>query len=156
MLARDFFDSVRAASIDADRCRRQLDQLEERARSLGGGGFEPRTRSTPDPRRMEGRIATYVDMDAKLERRMDDDYALIDRACAVLYGAEQDGRGGLSAHLAPIYSDVLWWRYVAADDWRHVARVLDYSPKQLQSFVVTALEWLDEDAPMRLRAMMEV
>ena len=144
MTARDFFESVRAASIDVDRCRRQLERLEARARSLGGGGFEPRTRSTPDPHRMEGRIAAYMDMDAQLDARMEADYALIDRACRVIYGPDEDGRGGVASHFAPVYADVLWWRYCAAEDWRHVARAVDYSISQARMLASTALAWIDE------------
>ena len=68
--ARDFFSRVLAASRDAERCQRQLREMESRARSLGGGGVEPRTRSTPDPHRMERRSDAYMDRESALERRM--------------------------------------------------------------------------------------
>jgi len=142
--ARDFFERARAASIDAETCRRQLDALEQRAKALGGGGFEPRTRSTPDPQRMEGRIARYVDMEAKLRSRMEEDYRLIDIACDVLYGPEQDGDGGLSRALSPVSADVLWWRYLDDATWETVGRTVSKSARTCQSLASGALSWMDE------------
>lgn len=140
--ARDFFERARAASQDAERCRRQLLQLESRAKSVGGVGFEPRTTSTPDPHRMQGRIAAYMDMERKLEERMDADYVAIDRACTVIYGdAEHDG---LDRVQSPVWADVLWWRYLDDATWDAVSRTVGYSPRTCSTFCDAALRWIDE------------
>lgn len=138
--ARDLFESAKEASKDAERCRRQILTLESRASSLGGGGTGQRVSSTPDPKRMELRIATYVDQERKLDARMEDDYRLIDLATRVLYGCE--GVKGVDS-VSPTWADVLWWRYLDNASWRDVARAVDYSPTQCQTFAKNAFEWID-------------
>ena len=140
MHPREFFESAREASADAERCRRQLMRLEASALSLGGGGQGPRVRSTPDPRRMEARAVRHADMEERLEARMEADYALIDRACAVLYG---DGRrSGLDMLLSPVAADVLWWRYLDGATWERVARAVGPSPRACQQERSRALAWM--------------
>ena len=89
--AREFFESAREAARDAERIRRQLDAMESRTLSLGGGGFEPRVRSTPDPDRMGLRVSALIDHGGMLERRQAEDYRLIDAACRILYGPDDRG-----------------------------------------------------------------
>lgn len=140
--SRRYFEQVLSASRDAESCVRQLARLEGRAASLSGGSFEPRTRSTPDPRRMEGRIATYVDMESKFESRMAEDYATIDRACAVLYG--DDAHAGLYERSA-VWADVLWWRYLDGATWDRVGSAVGYSARPCQQFRDQAFAWMDEN-----------
>jgi hypothetical protein len=141
--ARDFFDAVRDASIDAERCRRQLLQLEARATSLGGGGFGERVSCTNDHDRMGGRVALYVDREEQLRERMGADYAMIDRACVVLYGPDQR-TGGMSDEVSSTWADALWWRYCGAETWESAARAVGYSLRQLHTICDSALLWLDE------------
>ena len=138
--ARDLFDAASSASKDAERCRRQILALESRARSLGGGGTGQRVASTPDAHRMEARIAAYVDQERNLDARMEDDYRLIDLATRVLYGCE--GVEGVDS-VSPTWADVLWWRYLDNASWRAVAKNVDYSPTQCQTFAKNAFEWID-------------
>ena len=64
--AREFFNAVREAAIDAERCRVQLEELEERAQSLGGTTFEARVRGgTHD--RMERNAVAHVDREGELQ-----------------------------------------------------------------------------------------
>ncbi len=145
MSARDWFASVREASLDAERCKRQLSTLERRMHATGGGGFEPRVRGGgSDPDKMGRRVGAYVDMESVLSRRMEDDYELIDRACTVLYGKDQDGRGGVCGERGPTWADVLWWRFCAAETWRNVARSVGYSVRPCQEMCSQALAWIDE------------
>ena len=144
MNARDVMALARAASQDAERCRRQLEQLETQALSLGGGGFEPRTRSTPDPHRMERRVDRLMEREKALESRMDADYAVVDRVTSLVYGDAQDGHGGVCEGLGPAYADVLWWRYLDDATWRKVADVVGYSERSCQKMATRALDWMDE------------
>ena len=139
--ARQFFETVREASKDAERCRTQLLRLEGRARSLGGGGFEPRTRSTPDPQRAQRRMDAYMDQERRLERRMDEDYDVIGRSDVVLYG--DAGRPGLDRVQSPVWADVLWWRYLDDATWDAVADAVGYSPRTCQEMCDQALAWID-------------
>lgn len=144
MNARDYFDWVRDASRDAESIRQQLMALESRAKALGGGGFEPRTRSTPDPRRMEGRIVAYMQREEELKARQEADYAIIGRACRLLYGEDEDGRGGVSAGCGTLHADVLWWRYLDDSPWKQVASVLNSSITTCRAAHDAALRWIDE------------
>ena len=140
--ARDFFDRVRAASQDAERCRTQLLALESRSLSLGGGGFEPRVRSTPDPQRMTRRVDAYVDREDALRQRQSDDYAIIDAASVVLYG--DDERDGMDKEVSLVWADVLWWRYLGCATWQQVHDAVHYSVRQCQTFKSAAFDWMDE------------
>lgn len=138
--AREFFEAAREASRDAERIRRQLDAMAERAEALGGGGFEPRVRSTGEPDRMGSRVAAMVDREAMLVERQADDYALIDAACRVLYGDGSDS--GLWA-LVGWRADALALHYLDDMTWAEVAAKLCYSESHVQHEAQVALDVAD-------------
>lgn len=140
MTAHEFFEAAREASRDAERCNRQLASLESRMLALGGGGFEPRVRSTPDPQRMQVRANAYVDMEAALTRRREEDYALIDSACRVLYGTDSDA--GLWA-LVGWRADLLAQHYLNDRTWAEVGAIMGYSASHCQQQAQVALEVAD-------------
>ena len=139
--ARELFESAREASKDAERIRRQLLELEQRASSIGGGGFEARVSSTSDPDKMGRRVGAMVDAEAALRLRQDEDYRLIDAACMVLYG--EGGRGGLAALVPPWWADVMWWRYLADESWERIGSIVGYSAHRCWEVAQTALEVAD-------------
>lgn len=143
--ARDLFQQAREASRDAERIRRQLVEMRERSTSLGGGGFEPRVRTTPDHDSMGSRVASMVDRERALARRQAEDYELIDLACAALYGSDQTGEQGL-AGLVPEtwWADVLWWRYLDDSTWEQVGRAVGYSSRRCFDVAQAALDIADE------------
>lgn len=141
--ARDFFERVRAASKDAESCNRQLAAMESRALSLGSQGFEPRVRSTGAPDRMQRRSNAYMDREGALERRMQDDYDMIDRGCLVIYGSDEVR--GLDSVVSPVWADILWWRYLDDAKWDYIAGVVDYSVRPCQLMRDQALRWIDEN-----------
>jgi len=143
--AREFFDAAREAARDAERCRRQLAEMEGRAASLGGGGFEPRVRSTPEPDRMAGRVAAMVDREGMLERRQDECYEVIDAACRVLYGP--DNRSGLYA-LVGWPADAIWHHYLGLRTWEEVGELLGYSPAHARRMASMALDLADANGQM--------
>lgn len=143
--AKEFFEEVRAAAIDAERCRSQLEALEFKMHAFGGGGYEPMARSCVDPDKIGRRVAAYVDMERNLEGRMKRDWALIDRACVVLYGEDQMGGGGLDKVKSSRWADALWWRYVAAESWEVVARSTNSSVRPCQQAIGNALAWIDKN-----------
>jgi len=142
MTARDFFDRVRDASQDAERCRTQLLTLESRALSLGGGGFGQRVSSTHDPQRQQVRSNAYMDREEALRRRQAEDYDVIDAASVVLYG--DDTRDGMDKAVSQVWADVLWWRYLGCAKWATVHEAVHYSVRQCQVFKDAALAWMDE------------
>ena len=138
--AREFFEAVRSASMDLERIRRELESMEERATALGGGGFDPRVRSTPAHDRMGNAVAALVDRETKLRAQQDDHYALIDRACALLYGTDNDL--GLRVSFGwP--ADALYHHYLALRTWDETARILGYSASHVRNMSKAALDYVD-------------
>lgn len=141
--ARKFFDRVLSASDDAASCQRQLKLMESGTLSLGGSGFEPRVRSTPDPHRQQNRSNAYMDRERSLQSRMDEDYRIIDLGSLVLYG-DADGRRGLDHEQSPKMADILWWRYLGGVTWDRVARAVNMSVRPCQIMHNQAFAWMDE------------
>lgn len=141
MGAREFFESVREASLDAERCRRQLEAMEQRALAIGSPSFDARV-SGGDHDRLARDVASLVDREGKLQSRIDGDYDLIDLACAVLYG--DDGiSDGLAAIAPPWWADAIYHRYVAARTVPETARLVGYSTRHVQGCVRAAFEIMD-------------
>jgi hypothetical protein len=143
--AREFFEAARSAAREADRIGRELAEMEASADATGGWGFEPRVRSTPEPDRMASRVASKVDREGMLERRQEEDYRLIDAACAVLYGP--DNRSGLYA-LVGWPADAIWHHYLGLRTWEEVADMMGYSVRHVQSCVRVAFELADANGQM--------
>lgn len=140
--ARAFFQDVREAAISIQRVRRQLEALDDSARYGVGSGIHEHVSTSGNG--VERRMIGYADQSEKLEARMDRDYRLIDMACCVLYGPDQDGMGGLSAYKSGAYADAIWWRYVAAEVWKVVASCMDLSVSQSQKLCNDGLRAIDE------------
>ena len=143
--AREFFEAAREAARDAARISRQLDGMERRALALGGGGFEPRVRSTPDADRIGRAVDSLLDNEAILRERRESDYALIDAACAVLYGP--DNRSGLYA-LVGWPADAIWHHYLGLRTWEDTADLMGYSTRHVQTCVAAALDVADANGQM--------
>lgn len=143
--AREFFEAAREAARDAERIRRQLDGMERRSTALGGGGFEPRVRSTPDPDRIGRDVSAKLDQEARLREREDEDYRAIDAACAVLYGP--DNRSGLYA-LVGWPADAIYHHYLALRTWDETARMMGYSVRHVCRAVDVAFDLADANGQM--------
>ena len=128
--ARDFFESVREASREAERTRLTLLQMEARegaraqtyAERVSVGGERDRMAQT-DAR---------MDYEGRMRERIEEDYALLDLACRALYG-EDSGKGGLDALMGSAVADCISFRYVDARPWSEVARLLGYSRWSVRS-----------------------
>lgn len=122
--ARDFFESVREASREAERTRLTLLQMEARegaraqtyAERVSVGGERDRMAQT-DAR---------MDYETRMAERIEQDYRLLDMACAVLYG-EESGKGGVDRLMGSAVADCMSFRYVDARPWPEVAALLGYS-----------------------------
>lgn len=122
--ARDFFESVREASREAERTRLTLLQMEARegaraqtyAERVSVGGERDRMAQT-DAR---------MDYEERMRERIEEDYALLDLACRVLYG-EESGKGGVDRLMGSAVADCISFRYVDARPWPEVAALMGYS-----------------------------
>lgn len=141
--ARDLFDAARDAAMECERTRQMLLRMEHAAEGIGGASFEPRVRTTSEPDRMGSRVAALIDREDAWRARIEEDERLMDHAVRVIYGADQDGRGGVDALLGATYADILWWRYLAAESWEGVARAVGYSARRCVELRDIALDFVD-------------
>lgn len=140
--AREFFSAVRRAAADADRISRELARMEAaegvRAQSYSGGGRGTRADAN-------GTAATIARMDyeRRVSRRREEDYALVDSACDVIYGSGQTGMGGIDALLGSAVADMVWWRFCACASWSEVAAHCELSVRRCQELVDMAMDTCD-------------
>ena len=144
MTARDFLELVRDASVDLERCRQQLEVLEHRAQGVSASPLGSRVSGTPSRDKLERDVVSLVSRETHLQSRIDADYETIATCSKMLYGPHEDGSGGLCAHLAPSYSDIIYLRYCSNEPWKRVSRALDIGIRTCQVMLCTALEVLDE------------
>lgn len=122
--AEDFFEAVRHASREAERTRLTLLQMEARE-GVRAQGYEAKGRSG----HMSDRTAATdarIDYEARMAERIEQDYQLLDMACALLYGRES-GKGGVDALMGSAVADCISFRYVDARPWSEVAALMGYS-----------------------------
>lgn len=122
--AEEFFESVREASREAERTRLTLMQMEARE-GVRAQGYEPRVMVGGERDHM-AHTDSRIDYERRMAERIEQDYALLDMACAVLYGLESD-KGGLEALMGSAVADCISFRYVDARPWREVAALMGYS-----------------------------
>ena len=122
--AEDFFEAVREASREAERTRLTLLRMEARE-GVRAQSYEPRVTVGGERDRMAA-TDERMDREDRMAERIEADYALIDMACAVLYGLESD-KGGLEALMGSAVADCISFRYVDARPWGEVAALMGYS-----------------------------
>ena len=122
--AEDFFEAVRQASREAERTRLTLLRMEARE-GVRAQGYEPRV-SFGGERDHMAHTDSRIDYEARMSERIEQDYRLLDMACAVLYGRES-GKGGVDALMGSAVADCISFRYVDARPWSEVAVLMGYS-----------------------------
>ena len=122
--AEDFFAAVLHASREAERTRLTLLQMEARE-GVRAQGYEPRV-SIGGERDKMATTDSRIDYEERMAERIEADYALLDMACAVLYGRES-GKGGVDALMGSAVADCISFRYVDARPWSEVAALMGYS-----------------------------
>lgn len=140
--ARSFFEATRDAVHDADLCRRELQALEEGALRMPSPSFEVQVRGGRRADRIPTRVARLVDREAALHQRIEEDYALIDSACAVLYGSDGTS-AGLATLAPPSWSDAIYHRYLGLRTWAEVAAVMGVSVSYARKLVRAAFDIAD-------------
>lgn len=108
MTARELFEEARQASWELHRHDMRYNAMERRALSLGGSS-DSKVASGSIRDRM-GAVDAMVDYERMMERREAEWCDAIDRAYAVLYGADWDG--GIAASLSMSHAEVLDCIYI--------------------------------------------
>lgn len=140
--AREFFDSVRAAVIDAERCRWQLDAMESQALSVGSPSFDAHVRGG-ERDRIGRDVAAMVDRESELNGRIESDYLLIDTACEILYGKDGMSDGLAALAPSPWWADAIYHRYLGLRTWPEVAELLGVTARSAQKGVRAAFDIAD-------------
>lgn len=138
--ARDLFDAARAAAMENERTRRMLMEME--LRETGGGSSDVKISrgSISDPMR---RVDARIDKEALWGTRIEENERLMDYATCVLYGENQDGKGGVCALLGSAYADVLWWHYLGCETWKRVGEIVYYSERRCKQIRDIAFDLVD-------------
>lgn len=138
MTAKEYFCSIRAEVVKIQQASEMLERM--RAKECGRAqSFEPRGKggvSSP-----ADAIASRIDFEGRLERRIADANAEVDEALVYLYG--RDGRGGLAKVAGSRYADAVCMRYLQGESWRDMADVMRCSDKWCKELCSAAFVKID-------------
>lgn len=140
MTAREYFERVRDASIELDRACRTLERMRSQVGVKTQRYDSPGVRGGGDADPM-ARVDGIIDYERVMERRMEDDRALLHEAATVLYG--EDGRGGVSKGMGSAYADAVYHRACDARTWDSCARIMFMSRGKVQQLFDAALDYVD-------------
>lgn len=139
MTAREIFEDARAASWELHRHDLKYNAMERRALSLGGAS-DSKVASGSIRDRM-GAVDALVDYERMMERREAEWCAAIDRAYAVLYGADWDG--GIARELSMSHAEVLECIYIQRMSIAATAVKVHWSPRKVCDLRTEAFQFID-------------
>ena len=140
--AETFFQAVKCASDENSRALAQIMSMQE-TEDVRAQSYSPSIAPGSNSDVMR-RVDKRIDMEERLNKRLENNYKLIDIACTVLYGEDQMGHGGLYKLKGDVYADVLSWRYLHCFGWQKLAKRMGMSKSTAQSLVKEALGYVDE------------
>lgn len=138
--AKDFFESVKAASEEAWRTHLTLERMEA-SEGIHGSSFSGTHGTNSDVNGM-CRTNARLDLEQKMQQRLEEDYELIDMAHMVIYGTEPFG-GGIEKLLDSKHADCMYWRYMDGATWRKVAFKTTIGESTCRQYVNDALNLCD-------------
>lgn len=139
MTAREIFEDARAASWELHRHDLKYNAMERRALSLGGAS-DSKVASGSIRDRM-GAVDALVDYERMMERRESEWCDAIDRAYAVLYGADWDG--GIARELSMSHAEVLECIYIQRMSLKATAAKVHWSDKKVCTLRREAFDYID-------------
>ena len=140
MTARELFEDARQASWELHRHDMRYNAMERRALSLGGSS-DSKVASGSIRDRM-GAVDAMVDYERMMERREAEWCAAIDRAYAVLYGADWDG--GIARELSMSHAEVLECIYVQRMSIKATALRVHWSERKVCELRREAFDHIDQ------------
>ena len=139
MTARELFEDARQASWELHRHDMRYNAMERRALSLGGASDAKV--SAGSIRDRMGAVDAMVDYERMMERREAEWCAAIDRAYAVLYGADWDG--GIARELSMSHAEVLECIYIHRMSIPATAARVHWSPRKVCDLRTEAFRFID-------------
>ena len=143
MLAREYFEGIRAEVLAVAREQERLDRMRRDGLSITSprcdcaGGSHGAGASSP-----MDRVDAMIDAERRLRRRRSALVAEISDACKVLYG--KSGRGGLARVMGTYYADVVYLVYTQGLDWPAAAAELQFSATWCRELSALAFARMDE------------
>lgn len=111
---------------------------EERQRTLDLlAALEHHVKDEIDPARV---LAMRKDLNARLKECEID----MDRVLSVMYGALQDGRGGVAALMGEKHADAVAIHYVLGDSLKETARICGISVASVKKYIAQVCAKVDE------------
>lgn len=139
MGARELFEDARQASFELHRHDLRYNAMERRALSLGGASDSKV--ASGSIRDGMAPVASMVDYEAMMARRVAEWCSAVDRAVRVLYGSDWDH--GLARELGLGYAEVLDCIYIQRESIRSTALRLHYSRRTVAYMRNRALRFVD-------------
>ena len=116
--------------------------MERQALSVGSPSFDAPVRGG-ERDRIGRDVAALVDREARLNGRIESDYALIDAACEILYGRDGMSDGLTALVPLPWWADAIYHRYLGLRTWPEVAELLGVTTRNAQKCVRAAFDIAD-------------
>lgn len=140
--AKALFEHAREAAREKTRTLNQLEVMQARK-----GYSSPSLNGLPGGSRADangtGAIIEAINMEGILAERIRQADAEVAQVSALLYGANNDGQGGVAVLLSPAHADVLWWHYLADAKWDKVARECGVSRSRAHRMRLEAFDMID-------------
>lgn len=143
MGARELFEDARQASFELHRHDLRYNAMERRALSLGGAS-ESKVASGSIRDRMAP-VASMVDYEAMMERRVAEWCAAVDRAVRVLYGADFDH--GIARGMSMSHAEVMDCIYIQRLSLQQTAERVHWSARHVCDLRSEALRHVDDVGP---------
>ena len=138
--ARNLFDAARAAAMECERTRRMLMTMELRETSGGSSDVKVSRGHVSDPMR---KVDARLDKETLWEQRIEENESLMDYATCVLYGRNQDGKGGIAVVLGTACADALWWHYLACETWERAGEIVGYTERRCHQMRDMTMDYID-------------
>lgn len=140
--ARSLFEAAREATREITRSRNTLQRMESmegaRGANVTGVGHASGIADPYAP------TDARMDYERRIQATIEEDEALVDYACSVLYGTDQMGRTGGLYTLAPrVCADVICLHYCMGIKWEVVAGMVGYSTRYAKDRARMGFEIVD-------------
>lgn len=140
--ARSLFEAAFNATQELTRSRNTLQRMESmegaRGANVTGVGHASGIADPYAP------TDARMDYERRIQATIEEDEALVDYACSVLYGTDQTGRTGGLYTLAPrVCADVICLHWCMGASWEETARMVGYSTRYAQDRARMGFEIVD-------------
>ena len=142
--ALDLFERAHKRSRDAAYLHTRTERMEA-SEGVRGASPTPFIAGTRADVNGTARVDARIDFGAMARDRLAEDYAVIDYACAILYG--EDNHSGLSALLGSQVADLLWHHYLDDESWETSAEKVGMPPRSCYRRAQSALDLVDFLSP---------